>query len=64
MELVVGLVVGPVVEASRVNPVMMLTPLMLQHEGGGFSVKLSQQKVPAEIEHCDSSGVFPTLEIL
>jgi len=67
VELVVGLVASVVAkaEASRVNPpVMMLTPVMLQHEGGGVSVKLSQQKVPAEVEHCDSSGVFPTLEIL
>jgi len=58
-------VMKPMVEASlRVNPVMMLTPVMLQHEGGGVELKSPQQKVPAEVEHCDSSGVFPTLVIL
>ena len=52
------------VEASlRVTPDMMLAPAMSQHEGGGLAVKFPQQKVPPEIEHCDSSGVFPTLVI-
>lgn len=54
----------PMVEASlRVNPDMMLAPTMPQHEGGGLTVKAPQQKVPPEIEHCDNSGVFPTLVI-
>jgi hypothetical protein len=54
----------PMVEASlRFTPDMMLAPAMSQHEGAGITVEFSQQKVPPEVEHCDSFGVFPTLVI-
>jgi hypothetical protein len=54
--------VSPMAEAAlRVDPAMMLTPITLLHEEG---VNPQQQKVPAEVEHCNSSGLTPTLVIL
>lgn len=51
----------PMIEVwLRLTPDMMLAPAMSQHDGAESIVEFPQQKVSPEVEHCDSTGVFPT----